>query len=292
MLAVIRQAGSAGRYQAGTVCLIAGTRRLAGPGAVRRGLPAGICWSLPGGHSVLDRWDATSYRAGGGLPAGICWALPGGHSVLDRWESTDSLTAPGGDLLGATRQGAVCSTGTLWSQGRSQPSGPAGPAERRGPAGQSAGRVPGGARRRAPRRLRQARSTDSKGTGEPDRPVAGLGSLLGNWTAAGGGRCRGGGGPGALDGPGPSLHDSARSEQVPPGLCTDAFSAPRAGGPRDPCNTCKVLHLCPESIFVARLFIPPVLHSVIFFSPVAHVPLQHPCPTLCLGALIPAGAGL
>jgi hypothetical protein len=128
--------------------------------------------------------------------------------------------------------------------GPSQSSGPAGPAERRGPAGQSAGQVPGGSWHRAPRRLRQARGTDSKETGEPGRPVAGLGSpfgvssLAGDRAAAGGGRCRGGGGPGASDGSRHLLHDSARSEQVPPGPCTDAFPAPRAGGPHDPCNTC------------------------------------------------------
>jgi hypothetical protein len=105
--AVIRRHGSAGRSWAGTVCLIAGSstvRWLAG------GDPPGrFCWSLPGGHSVSDRWDATSCRAGGGLPgrpgsagrcqaagtvcliagraptgragggppAGICWVLPG-----------------------------------------------------------------------------------------------------------------------------------------------------------------------------------------------------------------------
>jgi hypothetical protein len=87
-----------------------------------------------------------------GPPAGICWVPPGGRSVLDR-----------NDV----------------SPGQSQSSVPAGPAERSGPAGQSAGRVPGGARRRALRRLRQMLGTDSKGTGEQGRPVAGIGSLLG-----------------------------------------------------------------------------------------------------------------
>jgi hypothetical protein len=49
--AVLRQ-GSAGRCQAGTVCLTAEERRPAGPGG---GSPAGICWAPPGGRSVPDR---------------------------------------------------------------------------------------------------------------------------------------------------------------------------------------------------------------------------------------------
>jgi hypothetical protein len=132
------------------MCLIAGTRRLAGPGAVSRPGSAGRCQA---GTVCLIAGRAPTRRAGGGPRSGSAGCYQAGRSVLDR-----NVVVPG----------------------PSQPSGPAGPAERRGPAGQSAGRVSGGARRRAPRRLRQARCTDSKGTGEPGRcPVAGLGSLLG-----------------------------------------------------------------------------------------------------------------
>ncbi len=112
-----RRLGSAGRYQAGIVCLIAwyATYRLAGV----LYLPEST-GSLPGGHSVLDSWEhycspadgepqariywslpagtvclfagiATTRWAGGEPPAWTCWARPGRHSVPDRWESCDSL---------------------------------------------------------------------------------------------------------------------------------------------------------------------------------------------------------
>jgi hypothetical protein len=143
---VIRQLGSTGSYQAGTVSLI--TR------------------------------SATTRRAGGAPPAWICWAQPGRHSVPDRWERDDSL-AGGRNLHPAIGvSGWACPT-LFWNavdRGPSQSPGPAGPAERSGRAGWFAGRVPGGARRRfkLPSRPWQVQGTDSTGTDEPERPVAGL----------------------------------------------------------------------------------------------------------------------
>jgi hypothetical protein len=198
--------------------------------------PARFCWALPGWHSVSDRWDATSCRAGGCLPAGICWALqagtvcltaagelpgrtaggppagicwvpPGGHSVLDR-----NVVAPAEAVISASEEGQRVSL-RAWS--------PGGPS-----AGHSDASCRSGVLTRRGPVSRVAPWQDSDRVSEsPDSPPR-----LGNRTAAGGGCCRGGGGPGALDGPGLSLHGSARSEQVPPGPCTDAFLHPwRAG---------------------------------------------------------------
>ena len=146
--------------------------------------------------------------------------------------------------------------------GPSQLPGPGGPAESAygRPAGQSAGRVPGPGHRAASP-LRQAWGTDLLGTGEPGRSVAGLGPLLGARPAPGepdGRRRRASperGLPRRLAGPGPSpLYDSAISEQVPPGPCTDGFIAHRPGGPVHPvpCITCTLLHLDQNSIHAAR----------------------------------------
>jgi hypothetical protein len=63
-----------GRYQAGTGCLIAGTRRAAGPGGRP---PAGTCRALPGGHRVLVRWESAGSQGRGGPrsdSAGHCQA--------------------------------------------------------------------------------------------------------------------------------------------------------------------------------------------------------------------------
>jgi hypothetical protein len=126
----------------------------------------------------------------------------------------------------------VCSTGTLWSQGRVSRQGQPGRRSEEGqqailrsesPVGPGAGNPDASGRRgvltrRGPvSRVAQWQDSDRFSESPP---------MPGNWTAAGGCCCRGGGGPGALDGPGPSLHDSARSEQVPPRPCTDAFLHP------------------------------------------------------------------
>ncbi len=185
-LAVTRRHGSAGRYRAGRVCSIAWSSTIRLSAVIRR---AGSAGRLLDGHSVLGCWDATICRAGGGPPAGICWAQLGGHSVLVRWERVDSQAryqppllvvcfsgrrrTPARPRLGAPNSVLECCGPRAESVAR-----PAGPAERRGKAGQSAGWVPGGAWCQAPSRSRQVRGTDSKGTSEPGRPVAGLGSLL------------------------------------------------------------------------------------------------------------------
>jgi hypothetical protein len=103
-LAVTRQAGSAGRYQAVTVCLTAGTRCFDGPGV---GLPAGICWALPGGHRVSDRWNSTSCRAGGGPRSGFTGRCQAGSVCLaagERRSGGPGTRSPGQAPLGATRR--------------------------------------------------------------------------------------------------------------------------------------------------------------------------------------------
>jgi hypothetical protein len=202
-----------------------------------------------------DRWDTTSCRAGGGPPVGFHWALSGGHSVPDRWKSADS-----------TGRGEGPPTGFRWEplggrsvlgrndvvSGPSQLSGPDGQAGRRRPAGQSAGRVPVGPGRRATRHLRQARGTDSKGTGEPGRPVcrcsepspAPGGPDGRRWLPPplGWRRSR------RLDGPSPlrtTPHAPNRFHLI---RALTGFPAHQAGGPSDPCNPCSIctlLHLNP-----------------------------------------------
>jgi hypothetical protein len=109
--AVNRGHGSAVRSRAGPVCLIAGSLIVRRPAVNRQAGSAGRR-SLPGGHSVSDRWDTTSCRAGGGPPDGICRALPGGHCVPDRWKGADSPgrgRSPGRNLPGAvTGRRAQC----------------------------------------------------------------------------------------------------------------------------------------------------------------------------------------
>ncbi len=57
-------------------------RDLLGPGSYQAGtLRLAVC---------LIAGSASTRRAGGGLPAGICWMLPGGHNMLDRWKWVDS----------------------------------------------------------------------------------------------------------------------------------------------------------------------------------------------------------
>jgi hypothetical protein len=139
-----------GRYQAGTVCLIAGTRRLAGPGAVPRPASAGHYQAgtvRPIAGRAPTRW------AGGGLPAGLRRALSGGHSVPDRWRSSDSA-------------GAASPAATLWSQDRVSCQGRAGRQSKEGRLDSLRAASPGSGRR-ATRPFRQARGADSKGTGEP-----------------------------------------------------------------------------------------------------------------------------
>ena len=82
--------------------MIAGTRRVAGQGAVPRQAPAG---HYQAGTGCLFAGRASTRRAGGGPPAGLCRALSGGHCVPDRWRSADSA-------------GAASPAATLWSQDR------------------------------------------------------------------------------------------------------------------------------------------------------------------------------
>jgi hypothetical protein len=128
-----------------------------------------------------------------------------------------------------------------------------------------------GSGRRAPRRLRQAWGTDSKGTGEPGRPVTRLGSLLGAHPRPGGpddrrwrplpGRRR----SRRPDGLGPlhtTPHAPNRFHRV---RALTGFPTHLAGGPSDPCNTCTLLH--PDLQLSSRCTVDflPVLHPVIFF---------------------------
>ncbi len=69
------------------MCLIARYVTYRRAGVIYRPEPAG---SLPGRHSVLDRWERDDSPAGGEPPARSCWSLPGGRSGLDRWERDDS----------------------------------------------------------------------------------------------------------------------------------------------------------------------------------------------------------
>jgi hypothetical protein len=81
--------------------------------------------------------------------------------------------------------------------------------------------------------------------------------------------------------PGPSLHDSASSEQVPPGPRTDRFIAHRPDGPGHPCfpcNICTLLHLGPGFIPRCTADFLPVLHLVIFFQPCCFRPSATPLP--------------
>ncbi len=146
--------------------------------------------------------SATTRRTRGAPPAWIRWVHPGRHRVPVRWERCVSLAggapcsgpAPVHPAISVSgRRGAPACPRLFWDavvHGPSQWSGPVGPAERPGLAGQLAGRVPRGAWRWMPSRFRQGRGTDSKGTGEPVRPVAGLGSIL---PSRGAGRPAGGG---------------------------------------------------------------------------------------------------
>ncbi len=170
--------------------------------------------------------------------------------------------------------------------GPSQLSGPDGPAERRRPAGQSAGRFSGLGRRvtRFPRQARR-RGTDSKGTGEPGRPVTGLGSLLGalpvprepdgrRWRPLlGWRRSRRPVGPGRLR---TTPRAPNRFHLV---RALTGFPAHRTGGPGDPCDPCIIctlLHLDPGFSSRGTVDFLPVLHPVIFFQPCCFRPLATP----------------
>jgi hypothetical protein len=116
-----------GRYQAGTRCMIAGTRRDAGPGAVPRLAPAGHRQT---GTVCLFAGGAPTRRAGGGPPG----RTPPG--TVRRALCARSLEERRlGEYVAAAGPGHTLA--------------PDGPAVRGRPAGQSAGRVPGGARCRA-----------------------------------------------------------------------------------------------------------------------------------------------
>ncbi len=146
-----------------TVCSAAGTRRLAWPGAVPRQGSAGPVGATRRAQCACS---LGACRLAGQIPASASRRLlqqpaPYGVRRLAR------------DLARLTLSWNVVALGP------NQSPGPAGPAERRGPAGQSAGRVPGGAWCQAPKCFRQVLGTDSTGTCEQGRPVAGLGSLLG-----------------------------------------------------------------------------------------------------------------
>jgi hypothetical protein len=130
---------------------------------------------------------------------------------------------------------------------------------------------PVGPGRRAPRRLRQARGTDSKRTGEPGRPVTGLGSLLRAPPRAGGpddsrwllpGRRR----PRCPDGPGPlrtTPHAPNRFHLV---RALTGFPAHRTGGPGDSCDTCTLFYPDLEISSRCTVVFLPVLHPVIVFQ--------------------------
>ncbi len=129
--AVTRRHGSAGRYRAGTVCSIAwsstvsrqavvadqtgtvcsaaGTRRLAGPGAVPRPGSAG-----PGGHSVLVAGSASTRRQNTSLCLSSSASATGTARRLARDWARPTLSS------------------NVVALGSSQSPGPAGPARRSG----------------------------------------------------------------------------------------------------------------------------------------------------------------
>ncbi len=95
--------------------------------------------------------------------------------------------------------------------------------------------------------------------------------------AAGGGCCWSGGGPGAPDGPSSSPNDSERSEQVPPGPCSDAFLHP---GGRAACSLHKLQACTPCAGIksVSRPSVVPVLHPAKVFQPCCPRSLATPLP--------------
>ena len=90
------------------------------------------------------------------------------------------------------------------------------------------------------------------------------------------------------------MHDSVTSEQVPPGPCTDGFITHRPGGPSQLVSLHYLHAFTPRLRIIPRgtVDLLPVLRLVIFSALLLSFLRNTPAPTLCLGALIPAGAGL
>jgi hypothetical protein len=215
---------SPGRHLLGTTrraqgaCSL-GERRPAGPGRT----PAGPRRALSGGPWVPDRWKgADSDSAGAVSPTATLWSQ-------DRVSRRGRSGRQSKEDQWASQRAAYPDSGTE----RPDPSGRRGVLTCRGPVIRDSG-SPSGRTRIAARSPPRA-----WGAGQPQAAgIAGMEAA----TAPGGTR--------------PSLHDSASSEQVPPGPCTDRFIAHRPGGPGHPCfpcNICTRLHPDPGFKPAARL---------------------------------------
>jgi hypothetical protein len=161
-LAVTRRLGSACRYQTGTVCSIAGsatTRRAGGAGGRRPG------------SAGRDQAGTVCLFAGSAATRGpnTVPCIPSSVSAAG------AARRPARDWARTTLSWNVVAQGNVMAESVARASRAGGAARASGPVCGPARPGPGGARCRVSSRFRQVRGTDSKGTGEPERPVAGLG---------------------------------------------------------------------------------------------------------------------